>query len=86
MLLIFISILAFLLWLINDELNQRQERKRIPVHQCAGCDSTVESDWLVCPRCRTLLQEHCESCGKTHRKGENFCPWCGDNKQVGGRL
>ncbi|PLX80862.1 MAG: hypothetical protein C0616_06525 [Desulfuromonas sp.] len=86
MLLIFISILAILLWLINDELNSRQERLRIPVRQCAGCHATVESDWLVCPRCHTLLQEHCESCGKTHRKGENFCPWCGGNKQVGGRL
>lgn len=77
MILFFFICLAFLTWLICRELERSGSQGAIPLGNCAGCGQALDDEWLICPRCGTLVQEHCPACGGKHACGDAFCPWCG---------
>jgi len=78
MILVFILTLALLAWLIMQELDRWQRNAVVSSGRCDGCDEKVNEDWLVCPRCRQLLQSHCPACGLAHQRRDSFCPGCGE--------
>ena len=43
---------------------------------CPGCARRVQSDWLVCPVCNTLLKKNCQNCGRLLELPWNICPYC----------
>lgn len=43
---------------------------------CPGCNRRVESSWLACPNCHTLLKKKCKTCGKVIALPWNLCPYC----------
>jgi len=77
MILIFFISLAFLTWLICRELERGTAQRQGPSASCGGCGQDFEDDWLICPRCGALTQEHCPSCGERHACDDAYCPWCG---------
>jgi predicted amidophosphoribosyltransferase len=43
---------------------------------CPGCNRRIESSWLACPNCHTLLKKKCKTCGKVIALPWNLCPYC----------
>ncbi len=48
---------------------------------CPDCAERVESGWLVCPHCRSMLRASCKSCDKIYDLWLQYCPWCGQPKK-----
>lgn len=77
MVLIYLLILAWIAYAILRELEARKTPRPRPGEQCPGCEGRAEPDWIACPRCRTLLRDHCAGCGSAVGAYHRFCPWCG---------
>lgn len=43
---------------------------------CPGCNHHVQTDWIACPNCHTVLKKTCTSCGKSLQLSWNLCPYC----------
>jgi hypothetical protein len=48
---------------------------------CPVCRERVESDWLVCPNCRTRLHHVCPSCNRLADPEWPLCAYCGHEFQ-----
>ena len=48
---------------------------------CPVCRDRVESDWLVCPNCRTRLHHVCPSCNRLADPAWPLCAYCGHEFQ-----
>jgi RNA polymerase subunit RPABC4/transcription elongation factor Spt4 len=46
-------------------------------HHCAACKRPIETDWLICPHCRTRLRRICSSCGRLVETDWSLCAYCG---------
>jgi Double zinc ribbon len=44
---------------------------------CPVCRDRVDSDWLVCPNCRTRLHRVCPSCSRLAEPSWPLCAYCG---------
>jgi hypothetical protein len=44
---------------------------------CPVCRDRVDSDWLVCPNCRTRLHRVCPSCNRLAEPTWPLCAYCG---------
>ena len=77
MLLIFLLIFAFLALAIVQQIEARPTRSESPGGYCPGCGGWAEIDWLICPRCKELLQCHCPGCGGRMPVFHRFCTICG---------
>ena len=44
---------------------------------CPVCRNRVQSDWLVCPHCRTRLHRVCPSCNRLADPDWPLCAYCG---------
>lgn len=80
--------LLILMWLAYAILRE-VEKRRLPLPRpnacCPACSGTVEEDWIICPHCRHLLQDHCRGCGDLVAAYHSFCPWCGVSQEEAGR-
>jgi hypothetical protein len=47
------------------------------VRSCPVYRRRVESEWIVCPTCRTRLNKVCASCGRLVGLDWELCAWCG---------
>ncbi|HXH23420.1 MAG TPA: zinc ribbon domain-containing protein [Dehalococcoidia bacterium] len=47
---------------------------------CQTCRRPVESDFNVCPYCKTLLREPCRGCAKPVRTNWAACPYCATDR------
>lgn len=81
MILTFLVILALMAYAILGELERNREPLAAAGDDCPGCAAATEPGWLLCPRCRTLLQEHCPGCGRQTAASHLFCPWCGRSRE-----
>src|SRR5919106_1207407 len=48
---------------------------------CPVCRERVQSDWLVCPNCRTRLHRVCPSCNRLADPEWPLCAYCGHEFQ-----
>ena len=46
------------------------------VNSCPGCERQVDSDWMICPSCQTILRKSCKKCGKLMELTWDLCPYC----------
>jgi RNA polymerase subunit RPABC4/transcription elongation factor Spt4 len=76
MVLLFLLLFAILAYAILVETDDAAEPAS-GTGACPGCARRVEEDWLLCPRCRTLLKTGCAGCGHRIDSWRPFCPWCG---------
>ena len=44
---------------------------------CPSCDAPIREEFLLCPQCRTKLQEPCSGCDQTLELTWSACPYCG---------
>jgi cbb3-type cytochrome oxidase subunit 3/predicted RNA-binding Zn-ribbon protein involved in translation (DUF1610 family) len=44
---------------------------------CPSCDAPIREEFLLCPQCRTRLQEPCSGCRRALELTWNACPYCG---------
>lgn len=44
---------------------------------CPSCQASIREDFLLCPQCRTRLQEPCTGCGRALELDWSACPYCG---------
>jgi hypothetical protein len=59
--------------LAEESLLAEVERNEL----CPVCRDRVESDWLVCPNCRTRLHRVCPSCNRLAEPTWPLCAYCG---------
>jgi len=81
MLLIFLLIFAFLALAIVQQVEARPARPEAPGGSCPGCGGRAEIDWLICPRCKELLQCQCPGCGGRTPIFHRFCTACGSPRE-----
>ncbi|HKK00918.1 MAG TPA: zinc ribbon domain-containing protein [Desulfuromonadales bacterium] len=77
MILIFLIILGLLAFAILEELEKEQPSPAATTGNCPDCGCRTESDWLLCPQCRTLLKSLCKGCGHAVPHCHNYCTHCG---------
>ena len=80
MILIFLIILGILAFAILDELEKEQPPADSVAGNCPECGCQTEGDWLLCPKCRTLLKSICEGCGRAVPHCHNYCTHCGTQR------
>ena len=44
---------------------------------CPNCHQKIQSDFLLCPNCRTALKRQCEHCHRLLSLRWTVCPFCG---------
>jgi hypothetical protein len=49
---------------------------------CPACRRKIESDFLVCPYCRSVLRTPCASCAKPMLSMWVLCPHCGTDRSA----
>jgi len=81
MLLLFLVIFAVLTMAIVRQIERGQAEPPYPEYNCPGCAGPVELDWLICPRCKELLQTSCSTCGQRIPEFHNYCTACGAARQ-----
>ncbi len=59
--------------LAEESLLAEVERNEL----CPVCRDRVESDWLVCPNCRTRLHRVCPTCNRLAETTWSICAYCG---------
>jgi type IV pilus assembly protein PilB len=47
------------------------------LNSCSHCGELVESDFLICPYCKTTLSRKCSSCSRVMQADWTICPYCG---------
>ena len=47
------------------------------IRHCPSCDRRVDSNWIICPTCRTRLNRVCPNCTKLVGLDWSLCAWCG---------
>jgi hypothetical protein len=52
---------------------------------CPRCSQAMESDYLLCPFCRTELRSPCLGCGRALELAWIACPQCGADGPAAGR-
>lgn len=77
MILTFLIILGLLAFAILEELEKEQPPPATMQGSCPECGYQTESDWLLCPKCRTLLRCVCQNCRRTVPHNHNYCTHCG---------
>ncbi|MBW2452758.1 MAG: zinc ribbon domain-containing protein [Deltaproteobacteria bacterium] len=85
MFLVLIISLALIVYFICLEWDKPVQSCQTLYGQCPSCESKIESGWLVCPRCRTILRETCRVCDKVQDHWLKFCPWCGSSNRTEGQ-
>lgn len=43
---------------------------------CTKCSEDIESDFIICPHCKTSLKDTCHECHKIIRESWKVCPYC----------
>ncbi|AMV72243.1 hypothetical protein JCM30471_07280 [Desulfuromonas carbonis] len=81
MLLIFLLIFALLALAIVQQIERRPAKAEPPYGNCPGCGGRAEVDWLICPRCKELLQCQCPGCGERLPVFHRFCTACGTSRK-----
>lgn len=49
-----------------------------PTRSCPSCGRDIETDFVVCPYCRTQFARRCQSCERVLRLGWAVCPYCAE--------
>jgi len=83
MLLILLIIFLVLLCLIERELDAPEDQGEPAPETCQKCGAEASPDHLICTSCRTLLREHCRTCGHSKIVAHHYCPWCGTASEKG---
>ena len=80
MMLIFLLIFAFLSLAVVQQLERGQSEPLLTGCSCPGCGGQVELDWLICPRCKELLQVSCSGCEQRMPIFHQYCTACGTSR------
>jgi predicted amidophosphoribosyltransferase len=83
MILSFLLIFAFLTLAVVKQLESRLHDPAAPAGRCPGCQGRVAFDWIICPRCKELLQRRCDSCGEQLSVCHHYCTGCGTQQLPG---
>ena len=59
--------------LAEESLLAEVERNEL----CPVCRDRVDSDWIVCPNCRTRLHRVCPACNRLVDPNWSLCAYCG---------
>ncbi|MBN2257282.1 MAG: zinc ribbon domain-containing protein [Anaerolineaceae bacterium] len=43
---------------------------------CPGCERRINSSWMICPACHTVLRKKCPDCGQLIELAWDICPFC----------
>lgn len=82
MLLIFLLIFAGLALAVARQFELGPHEAELPACCCPGCGQPIERDWLLCPRCKELLQVTCRNCRRRTLVVDHFCTACGAGRST----
>ena len=54
------------------------DRDPTPMRPCPSCGRDIETEFVVCPYCRTQFARRCHSCERILRLGWSVCPYCAE--------
>jgi RNA polymerase subunit RPABC4/transcription elongation factor Spt4 len=43
---------------------------------CPGCERKVQSEWMLCPSCHTIIKKKCPGCQNLLELAWDICPYC----------
>lgn len=78
MILSLLLIFAFLTLAVVRQLEAQHDEPTATHAACPGCSCRIDSNWLICPHCKELLQRSCPGCAAQQPVGHRFCSSCGD--------
>lgn len=66
---------------LEDEYQQSLEEEALlqtieDILVCPGCTRKVQTSWVVCPSCQTILKKKCLNCNELLELPWNICPFC----------
>lgn len=50
---------------------------------CPTCQRPIETDFILCPHCQTMLRRRCPSCNRVVDLTWSICPYCGYDGTTG---
>jgi RNA polymerase subunit RPABC4/transcription elongation factor Spt4 len=63
---------------LEEHTLQEIENDAIPMRPCPSCGREIETDFIVCPYCRTQFARRCHACDRVLRLGWAVCPYCAE--------
>jgi RNA polymerase subunit RPABC4/transcription elongation factor Spt4 len=54
------------------------DQDQAEVRPCPSCGREIESQFIVCPYCRTQFARRCRGCDRVLRLGWAVCPYCAE--------
>jgi len=71
-----IGLLVYLLFREQQKSAPPQHINRQEPYRCSGCKKSLQKDFVICPYCRTTIQNRCHSCKREIEEQWNACPFC----------
>jgi len=70
---------------VESPINTEDKIKPVSKKVCAACGKPIESDWKVCPYCKTEIvsESICTGCGRKLEPEWVICPFCKTEPQRG---
>jgi RNA polymerase subunit RPABC4/transcription elongation factor Spt4 len=65
---------------LEEEYLRRDVEERFA---CPTCQRPIESDFILCPHCHTMLRRRCASCNRVVDLTWSVCPYCGFDGKAG---
>ena len=62
--------------IVQERIESDIEQDENPELSCPKCDEEIESDFIICPNCKTSLKDTCHECHKIIRESWKVCPYC----------
>ncbi len=59
-------------------LLEAPDEDAVATRPCPSCGRQIESDFIVCPYCRTQFARRCTACDRMLRLGWDVCPYCAE--------
>lgn len=79
LLVFFGNIIALIIYLIVRSSTSTGQPIVAARKSCPNCQSPIQADFVVCPKCGTSLKSTCPNCQKNVQKDWKHCPYCGES-------
>jgi len=68
--------LEILSTIVQERIEHDIDEAVTPELTCPKCSEDIESDFIICPNCKTSLKDTCHECHKIIRESWKVCPYC----------
>ena len=63
---------------LEEQSLRELEAEPVALRPCPSCGKDIETEFIVCPFCRTQFARRCHRCDRVLRLGWAVCPYCAE--------